>query len=91
MTNGARPFTHQELGAMRRGTWRAVEEWGDGQPGEVVRHRRTAALCCPGCGSVGQLGPDHAISADGIVQPAVACLAPGCNFFEHVRLEGWAG
>jgi hypothetical protein len=78
-----RVFVLQELGAMRRGTYRPVLIGPD-----VATARRSASLCCPGCSSVGLLEV-HSITADGLVEPVLSCLAPGCTFSEHVRLEGW--
>ena len=91
--NERRVFVLQELGAMRRGSWRAVLVGAD-----AATARRVAALCCPECSSIGIL-PDaavfadgtHSVTADGLVEPALACLAPGCTFHERVRLEGWNG
>lgn len=80
-----RVFNLQELGTMRRGTWRVVLIGPD-----VSTARRSAALCCLECGSVGML-EGHSVTTDGLVEPALACQAPGCSFSQHVRLEGWNG
>ncbi|MCJ2086731.1 hypothetical protein MKK88_12110 [Methylobacterium sp. E-005] len=34
---------------------------------------------------------DHTVEADGRVVPSIVCNAPGCDFHEIVRLEGWTG
>jgi hypothetical protein len=31
----------------------------------------------------------HAIDAQGNVSPSYVCPAGGCDFHEHIRLEGW--
>jgi hypothetical protein len=32
---------------------------------------------------------NHEVLSDGRVIPSVVCLAPGCDFHEYIRLEGW--
>ena len=59
------------------GTWWPVSADG----------RRTAAICCPGCGTPGTLY-DHEIREDGTVHPSCAC-PEDCGFHDHVQLVGW--
>lgn len=48
----------------------------------------TATMSCPGCGKGASL-TDHEIKPDGTVHPSVVCPHDGCEFHEHLRLEGW--
>lgn len=34
---------------------------------------------------------DHDIAPDGRVSPSVVCPFEGCDFHDHVVLEGWSG
>lgn len=70
--------------------------WGEaGSPPPLMWkdcHPRTRAtfkaeLTCSRGHSVSLRG--HSIAADGTVSPSVVCLAPGCDFHDFVRLEGW--
>lgn len=68
-------------GEFPRGTWRAVLRDGE----------RAAAFACPKCDFRGGLGfgTNHVIANNGIVSPSVVCDGAGCDFHEHVQLEGW--
>ena len=48
---------------------------------------RTALFKCPN-GHIGSLS-DHTILESGLVMPSVVCPHEGCDFHEHIRLEGW--
>jgi len=61
----------------QRGTW-----WIVGKLGPV--------MMCPECGQLGRLDT-HQIDDSGIVDPSVACPAPGCDFHTMVQLDGWQG
>ncbi len=69
------PFSFTE---RQPGTW-APMRFGE---------RLSAMLYCPACGRWASLD-DHAIGGDGAVVPSLSCPHNGCDYHEHVRLEGW--
>lgn len=60
------------------GTWRPLRTAGG---------IRTATFICPQCGRWALL--DHTIHPDGTIEPSVACPTPGCQFHQHIVLDGW--
>lgn len=48
---------------------------------------RPVWMSCPR-GHVGRLD-NHTVAGDGTVDPSVQCPEDGCDFHDHVRLEGW--
>ena len=60
-----------------------IEKWMRTKPGD----RLNAIVWCPKCDL--RLGLTHSISSDGIVSPSLVCTHEGCDFHEHVQLEGW--
>jgi hypothetical protein len=64
-------------GIMAKGEWRSADAAG----------RRTALVCCPGCGKIASLS-NHKIVAKGDVFPSLVCPF-NCGFHEFVRLGEW--
>lgn len=55
----------------------------------TIRTASGRPVCrCPACG--GFIEIEHPVAADGEVEQAVACPY-ACSFFDHVRLDDWAG
>lgn len=77
---------------MNRATFTPAEgEWpgaGEWKPAALGNGDRTALVGCPACGQVGSLS-QHDIGPDGEVNPSLVCPADGCDFHEHIELEGW--
>jgi hypothetical protein len=53
----------------------------------VLDRKRIGSICCPGCGTVGNLA-DHEIRDDGTVHPSCVC-PEDCGFHDYVQLVGW--
>lgn len=67
-------------GVVTKGEWRGAKVPGDPP-------RRSATVCCPGCGKIASL-TGHTIADDGAVMPSLICPFD-CGFHDHVKLEGW--
>ena len=65
-------------GVMRKGEWHGAKLSGG---------KRTALVCCPGCGKLVSL-TDHTIDPDGTVTPSLVCPFK-CDFHEFVKLADW--
>ncbi len=69
----------------------------DQAPGTWWTHAGEASksvmVKCPRCGKIGGVGLGdgyHHILSTGEVQPSLVCPRLGCDFHEHVTLEGWS-
>ena len=60
--------------------------WKASHPSTITRFK-AQMTCARGHGIALR---DHSVEADGRVFPSVVCNAPGCDFHEYVRLEGWS-
>lgn len=70
---------HSDAGDWpQRGQWQAV----------AVKGARTAAICCPECGTTLSLR-NLEIKCDGRVVGVVICPVDDCNFREFAKLEDW--
>lgn len=66
-------------GAASKGEWLPITH--------PVSGKKSAVVCCPGCGKPGSL-MDHQIAADGTVSPSLICPRE-CGFHDTVKLGGW--
>ena len=75
-------------GVMTKGEWRGAKH--------PVSGKRSALVCCPGCGKICSL-LDHTIGdkddvaledSAGVVVPSLVCPFD-CGFHKFVRLDGW--
>lgn len=46
-------------------------------------------VCCPGCGGIDALSPDHLVERGGQVSPAWKCPTATCPFWEWLVLESF--
>ncbi len=65
---------------MKKGEWHGAEMAGQ---------KRTALVCCPGCGKIASLS-GHTIDPDGTVTPSLVCpFDLTCEFHDYVKLADW--
>lgn len=55
----------------------------------VKQRDGTIRVRCPVCLTFGTL--NHEVASNGEVNPSLMCGVEGCDFHEHVTLEGWNG
>lgn len=73
--------------AMHRGDGRTPPmHWKPSHP-STIRRFKAEVTCARGHAIALR---DHSVEADGRVVPSIVCNAPGCDFHEIVRLEGWS-
>jgi hypothetical protein len=70
-----------DLAPSERGTWQSVSAG--------ARAVWKAIVSCPRCGFSCSLR-SHDVDAAGVVTPSLVCPNDGCDFHDHVTLEGWA-
>jgi len=75
---------HRPQGAYGEGRPERLR-WKASHP-STIRRFKAEVTCSHGHGIALR---DHTVEADGSVVPSIVCKAPGCDFHEIVRLEGW--